>query len=46
MPYLFLYLSVKIHIVRSDSPIEVEVHYMTVDGGEFGGKAAGKVYRP
>ena len=31
------------YIVRSDSPVEVEVNYMTSDG-EFNGKAAGKVY--
>ena len=33
------------YVVRSDSPIEAEVNYMTADG-EFAGKAAGKVYRP
>ena len=32
------------YIVRSDSPIEVEVNYMAVNGGEFDGKTAGKVY--
>ncbi|MBQ6067680.1 MAG: hypothetical protein IJK89_12775 [Clostridia bacterium] len=32
------------YIVRSDSPVEVEVNYMTSDG-EFAGKAAGKVYK-
>ena len=34
------------YIVRSDSPVEVEVNYMTANGGEFDGKAAGKIYRP
>lgn len=34
------------YIVRSDSPIEVEANYMSADGGEFDGKAAGKVYKP
>lgn len=33
------------YVVRSDSPIEAEVNYMT-NSGEFAGKAAGKVYRP
>lgn len=34
------------YIVRTDSPIEVEVNYMTADGGEFKGKTAGRVYQP
>ena len=33
------------YIVRSDSPIEAEVNYMAVNGGEFDGKTAGRVYR-
>ncbi len=33
------------YIVRSDSPVEAEVNYMLVNGGEFDGKAAGRVYR-
>lgn len=34
------------YIVRTDSPIEVEVNYDMFNGGQFEGKAAGKVYRP
>ena len=33
------------YIVRTDSPVEAEVNYMLVNGGEFDGKAAGRVYR-
>ena len=33
------------YIVRTDSPVEVEVNYPTYDGNLFAGKAAGKVYR-
>lgn len=34
------------YIVRTGSPIEVEVNYTTEDGGRFDGKAAGKIYQP
>ena len=34
------------YIVRTDSPIEAEVNYMQPNGGEFDGKAAGKIYKP